>query len=256
MRFACCVRLVLPLALAPVLLGGLFARGDDESPEALLKAKGLTRTKAVFFNKEKEAPVLEALQGLKPLAEAMDETGGELSTAMANEERFRTANEMEASLTAQINQIDIQLSAVPKNRLNQAMRSELQSNQRALKLQQAEAVAEIKSTAPLRVPPRRLDFLKTKYQEANNKYYEAVTPVNSSLKEISSLYAKLAADSAVKAALGAYGRANKIVAKVSRSEELQDAIAWKGRVEKAHRPYKIQTGAQPRQATPKPGRRR
>jgi hypothetical protein len=243
MRLAHCLRIALTLALAPALLGSALALGDD-TPEALLKDKGLTRTRTVFSDKEKEAPVLEALQGLKPLAETMDETFGELADAMAIEERFRVANENEASITAEIDRARIQLAALPNNRQTQAARTQLQDNQRSLELQRTEAVKEKRSTAPLRVAPQRLDFLKTKYQAANNAYYEAAKPINSSLKEISGAYSKLAADTSVKAALGAYGRTAKVRVTVGRSKDLQDAITWKSRVEKAHRPYKPQPASQ------------
>src|SRR3954465_5311471 len=110
---------VSPLLAFLTVFAGTAAIAQDETPEGLLKERGLTRSGVSFHIDESEA--LAALEGLRPAANAMKEAFKEYAEPAENEALYQEAVEELNLVNAEIEKIDQQLAALPKAKQTQAI---------------------------------------------------------------------------------------------------------------------------------------
>jgi hypothetical protein len=251
--------LTLP-TLAALLAAAPAPAGDDNTPEGVLKGKGLTVSNKVFVV-ESEQAVIDFVNSLKPAVDEMAQARAKYQEAEDVEEQFRYWNAELAETDRQIGDLNREIDNVTSqintepNRQKKAVMQQYRDNQLRPwlpQLQQYRALANsnVRKVGPIRVPPERIDHLKRVHENAHAQYLRQSAGLNEPYEAAKKQYDTLKADQTVRNALKEFNRQHKVSYQIGPSRELTDAIKAVEKVQKTYTPEvkarKVDSGKKPK----------
>ncbi len=252
------IKLPLLLVLFGLVEGSAIGGDPVEDSEKLLKGKGLSKTHATWLI-EDEKPVLASMKEARAVFQSYAQVADRQAEAVQMAQQSKMLDAQRKMVQANLNEVNQQVSAMPKNPGGTRSRNSRYYQQTAannpLLAQQSElksALSELNQTQNVlksRIPqPKDKASLDAEVAKRFGAFKDALTDLRKQIDDVSKKYSDLAADESVKKAIDDLTKTTKAKIKLGPSEPF---LAMMKEVDQAEHRYLGKTDPAPAGSTKK-----